>query len=480
MTMTEQIQNSPLALAVADLEQREAAAREAIAAAESRAADAEAQAESARSACADATANGDARRTLSQLRAGIAALLAGVSPEVDATPCVPTRESFAGEGSLAFLDAPAADKIELLTHSRRKVFNACRYKHHVAYTLGIRPTKTSEALAFGTFCHLCIEAYWRARANGDDAPFDAIVRVADENRALIDAFAFVKAVALLARYAMSWGQVVCTVLAIEAEFTAPLLDETGGASRCWRLGGKVDLIIRLDVDALGLPAGAVVLVEHKTTGATLDVFRESLVVAGQAGQYTIGARAIGIEIDHVIYDVLVKPKLSPYEATPEADRQYTKPTSERKCKPCKGAGSTQVDGVHVECKPCKGAGSFPGEPARLYAKHRERNETAEEYGARIEAAIDESPGDYIAQIEAPRTADEMARFERDVWDAHQLIQLSKERRIIDRNESECIGRYGTKCEYFDHCTGVTSLDDPTKFVRAGAHPELTNTAKEAT
>ena len=533
--MTTEIQpSSPLASAVAELEMREAAAREAVAAAERRADEAsnaldaaeesaratrealdaselreaealdaandafaranaaearateaiEAIAEAKRDAPADYTDEQTRSRQYAEaarawksvhqtMRDELAALIKKYSNPFGEAGAVDVREQTAPshDDPLAFLDAPAVDAIELLTHSRRRTWNACHYKHHVKYELGIAPVKKSEALAFGTFCHDAIEAYWRARMAGDADAFAAILDTAEAKRANIDAFAFVKALALLGQYAMSWDGVACTALAVEAEFQAPLVDpSTGAPATGWLLGGKVDLIVRLDADAFGLPAGAVVLVEHKTTGATLDTFRESLTVAGQAGQYTIGARAIGFEIDHVLYDVLVKPGIRPMLATPLEEREYTKAKPERKCKPCKGAGSTQVDGVHVPCEACAGVGSFPGEPSRLYSKQRELDETAEEYGARCSAAIDAEPHEYIAQIESPRTADEMARFERDAWDAHQLIQLSKERRIIDRNESECIGRYGNKCEFFDHCTGVASLDDSTRFVRVGAHP----------
>ena len=469
---------------VAALEQREAdaiAARNraevAMEAAEERCAAAMVRAEQAQRDAAEALAkvNSDLAVKHASLLGSLGALLTKYGHDGSQAP-TPTPTS---DDSLAFLDAPempAIDVVELLTHSRRACFNVCRYKHHVRYVLGIQPAKKSEALAFGTFSHDCIEAYWRARQSGADEPFDAMMDVAEAKRANVDAFAYVKALALLARYAIKWGNIKLTVLEVEREFALPIEHpDTGAVASGWMLGGKIDLIIRLDEAAFGCPAGATILVEHKTTGASLDDFREGLVVAGQAGQYTIGARAIGHAVDHVVYDVLVKPKIKPLLATPEADRKYTKATPPKKCKACKGIGSNQVDGVHVPCDACNSTGEIAGEPSRLYASQRTEDESAEDYGMRCSAAIDETPDAYIAQIETPRTRDEMDRFKRDLWDAHQLIQLSKDRRIIDRNTDSCIGKYGNRCEFYDVCTGAASLDDPTLFVRVGAHPELQQT-----
>ena len=52
--------------------------------------------------------------------------------------------------------------MDLLTHSRRRAFNSCHYKHHLAYELAIKPVRTSLARAIGD---LAIRAYEQGRAD---------------------------------------------------------------------------------------------------------------------------------------------------------------------------------------------------------------------------------------------------------------------------------------------------------------------------
>ncbi|HEX5659817.1 MAG TPA: hypothetical protein VFX59_21630, partial [Polyangiales bacterium] len=48
-----------------------------------------------------------------------------------------------------------------------------------------------------------------------------------------------------------------------------------------------------------------------------------------------------------------------------------------------------------------------------------------------------------------------------------------------RNPDSC-QRFGRTCGYFDVCTGVASLDDPSRFTRVdNVHPELGETHEAA-
>lgn len=55
------------------------------------------------------------------------------------------------------------DGRDVLTNSRIKCFQSCPRKHYYSYELGIERVReeTSEALAFGTLWHKCLEAYYR-------------------------------------------------------------------------------------------------------------------------------------------------------------------------------------------------------------------------------------------------------------------------------------------------------------------------------
>ena len=328
--------------------------------------------------------------------------------------------------------------IELLTHSRRRAFNSCRYKHHLAYERAIKPVRSSEALTFGDAAHQALEVYWKARKQGSEPAVatDAMFALLGSCGSKLDALSLAKLGAMLAGYTAHWNAVACEVLAVEREFATPILLPSGRKLRGWMLGGKIDLVLRL-------ADGRVAIVEHKTSGEDVSigsVYRERLAINGQATQYLHGGASLGHAADVVIFDVLVKPDAKPYKATPESERRYV------------------VDKATKE--------------TRLDARQRDRDETAEEYGERCAAKVFAALAEYIVQIEVPRTAAEHALFASDVVTAARLISLTKSRGIHDRNDDACHGKYGTPCEYWAHCSGVASLDDPTMYRVGTQHEEL--------
>jgi len=171
----------------------------------------------------------------------------------------------------------------------------------------------------------------------------------------------------------------------------------------------------------------------------------------------------------------VKPDLKPYKATPVESRKYTQPKT-RKCDDCRGKGADH-DGA--PCGVCGATGKLEIEPSRLYSGQRETDETAEEYSERCASAILGALDEYIVQIEVPRTEAERESFAVDVVTTARLISLTRSRGIADRNDDACHGKYGTPCEYWAHCSGVASLDDPTQFRRGEQHEELPGTHKQA-
>lgn len=251
----------------------------------------------------------------------------------------------------------------------------------------------------------------------------------------VDAFDLARAEAMLRGYDARWADDMheYEVLAVEAEFAAPLHNPvTRAASRTWRLGGKVDVAVR---ERASRREG---IVEHKTAAGDISPGSEywrRLAMDGQVSIYFAGAKALGIDPEFCLYDVLGKPGQRPLRATPEESRKYTK------------------DG-------------------RLYASQRDRDETADEFLGRLVEAIAADPNGHFQRGEVVRLEAEMDEAMHDIWQLGRQIRENDILSRYPRNPDACV-RYGQTCAFFDVCTGCGSLEDGARFVRLREiHPEL--------
>lgn len=126
-------------------------------------------------------------------------------------------------------------RLPLVTMSSMKTFRSCPRKYYYRYELGYRPVDVSDALRFGTLFHKGLEVWWKTVDLA--AAFTAMAGEAD-------AFERVKAEELLCGYDARWRDEPLTVVAVEAEFVAPLVNPaTGAESKTFQLGGKIDAIV---------------------------------------------------------------------------------------------------------------------------------------------------------------------------------------------------------------------------------------------
>lgn len=229
------------------------------------------------------------------------------------------------------------------------------------------------------------------------------------------------------------------VLGVEVQFRAPIIHpDTGAEHPVFELGGKLDVLTSTGI------------IEHKTTSDDIELgslyWRRVSALDSQVSTYDIGLRALGVN-GECLYDVIKKPELRPYQATPEASRKYTKEKVDKK------TGEVL-------------------EPSRLYAGQREHDETPEEYEARILEDIQARPESYFARGEIVRLEHDKAEYARDLWHYAGLIANSDRIAVYPRNTDSCI-RYKRECDYFDVCSGTASIDDDTRFRTAeNAHEEL--------
>lgn len=332
----------------------------------------------------------------------------------------------------------------LLTPSRVKSYSACPRRHHYAYTLGARSVSSgSAATRFGTAAHAAIESYWHERAaNTEIALTDEghLVLWPSVETALADHFdvlgeeAFVRLRALIELYCATWNERAVEVLAIERRFEMPLLHPRSGKPHPYYwLGGKIDLLLRLD-------DGRVALIDHKTTssdpGAGSD-YRRRLLLDPQPTIYLAGVETLGHTADLVLYDVLVKPREERLLATPEEKRKYTK-------------------------------------EGKLYAAQREHDESLDEFEARIRTKVFENPSDYFVSFEVPKPSAELTSMQRNLWAIASELLRVEEMGFARQNAGACFDYGG--CEYLPVCTREASIDDPRLYVRVGPSPELTEAA----
>lgn len=269
-----------------------------------------------------------------------------------------------------------------------------------------------------------------------------------------DQYALAKARAILicrdAYYANRWDEF--NVIAAETEFSFPLLNpETGSASRSFVEAGKIDVMLRRkSTDQL-------VVLEFKTTADAVDSssdYWDRLRMDTQVSKYFLAAAQTGESVGAVLYDVMRKPGQRPSQIALR-DENGVKIVLDKL-------------GFRVMTK----NGAKPRETGDTEQGYvlQTRDETPDEYEARLISTMSEAPGDYFAQREAPRMDSDILEYMSDAWSLSQQILYFRANKIWPRNPSSCktMGR----CEFFDLCCGRASVDGIHFAKQANRHAEL--------
>lgn len=290
-------------------------------------------------------------------------------------------------------------------------------------------------LRFGTAFHAGLEVWWRSAGDLELALGALLASAEGEDLGAFDA---VKAVALLKGYHARWVAEPLVVLAVEHEFSLPLTNPTTGAdSRTFRRAGKFDGFVRDE-------AGDHWVVEHKTSSDDIQpgsAYWQMLRMDTQVSTYLDAAElAFGVPVVGVLYDVIGKPGLKPYKATPEDKRKYKKDGS-------------------------------------LYANMRAEDEAADAYGARVFEDIAANPGSYYQRGAVVRMEAESREALADLWQTARAIRDAERLRQWPRNPDACRA-YNRLCQYFPVCSGEADIADGNRFQKKQAHPELNHVTGE--
>lgn len=314
---------------------------------------------------------------------------------------------------------------ETKSTSELSTWLACQVRHLYSYGLRRKPLHESEALSFGTLWHLGMAAWWKP---GQDPSERLTVAVEAMSGGSVNPFMIATLTQLMIGYTARWADAEYRAVAIEVEYAMPLVDpDTGETHPTIGLMGIIDKVV---LDAADKPH----VMEHKSTASDIDSgasYWDSVrTLDAQVSGYLDGARSLGYAVDDVIWDVVRKPTLKPYKATPEEERKYTKPTKK-------------------------------DPESRLYASQREHDETPEEYGLRILADIGANPAKYFARGPIVRLEADELRHRRDTW--HSIRQMADVTEHGWRVHNRFACRDFGSCDFRAVCEGRASIDDDTLF-----------------
>ena len=326
--------------------------------------------------------------------------------------------------------------LPMLTSSSSKLFRACPRAYRHRYVDGVVSTSRSQALTFGSTFHLGLESWWLA-ADGERLAAALAAMPAD-----LDPVDQVRVEELLRLYDARWSAEPYDVIAVEAEYRAPLVNpDTEAPSRTFQRAGKIDALVR------ERHTGRTLIVEHKTSREDISPgsrYWQRLRLDGQISHYYAGAAALGHEADACLYDVIGVPKLAPYMATPEAERKYTKPT---KAEP---------------------------EP-RLYSHQRAEDESIDAFRLRLREALAADPDRYVRRAEVVRLEEDLRDAAFDDWSTALRIRESERADRWPRNPDAC-ERYYRLCEFHPVCSRAAGIDDPLLYRAERPHRELSEEA----
>lgn len=162
--------------------------------------------------------------------------------------------------------------------------------------------------------------------------------------------------------------------------------------------------------------------EHKTSSEDIGLgsaYWRKLTLDAQISNYLVGARALGFEPDGVLYDVLRKPAIRPYEVSAK----------------------------------------------------RSKPESPEEYRDRCVATIAEKPEHYYQRGVVVRLEEEERDAAFDTWQTAEMIRLAHNANRWPRNVDSC-SMYNRMCEYWEVCSGETDINDRLRYEVGEPHREL--------
>ena len=324
---------------------------------------------------------------------------------------------------------------DVLTYSKMATFQNCRRRYKYRYGDCLVPLTKARALRFGTVTHEWLEVWHGTHS------LEQVLAAID--RAYIDRFTepnekrdWHYQTAMARSYAIRFAHEDFKILELEKEFSGPLVNPaTGRRSRSFLIRGKVDGAIRRDDEVL--------LLEHKTAATLTGDYVERLVMDLQIQLYAHYAReSLGLPVTSILYNVLVKPRIS--QAEGESEEQFETRRAALVAKSKTGTSSAK----------------------------RRLPETDQEFQARLAEWFAAEPR--FTRIELLLDFDSIDSVRQQIWDIGQEILAARRGAGHWHQNGRACFVYGT-CPYFSICASKGNpLVIANHYEVSVPHPELSS------
>lgn len=275
---------------------------------------------------------------------------------------------------------------------------------------------------FGTAGHAALASWWYEQ---DDST-ERLQRALEAARATdawgrLSRAAQLKLRAVLTAYHSKYKRQSWEILEIEEKHKL-LLHEARGI---W---------LRLTPDAIARnrETGETWVVEHKFTSADItpgSYYWDLKDIDLQNGVYTLAARAMGYDVEGVLYDVAKRPGYRLRKATPKRKRQFYKRDGKY------GKAGDPKPGTYLE------------------------DESENDFLDRVVDQIVQQPSAFLQRREYRLLEGDVEAAAEDIIGAARLIQGAGKAGLYPRNQSGCKA-FNRTCEFYPVCASQASLDDP--------------------
>ena len=225
---------------------------------------------------------------------------------------------------------------------------------------------------------------------------------------------------------------------LEQKFDLPLKSPITGHKLRANLRGKIDRVFSAGNNRF--------IHEYKSTSKNIDpdsTYWNHLTLDTQTRLYTYAAKELGLGMCGVLYDVWSKPKTRPKKLTQGDSKKFV--ANGMYCgeefsvlqPPDEAGGGIRVNGKFAEVEP----GAKPGTFAI--------RETPEMYGARLLQDITQRPEFYFARREIAHTANDIEKFERQLYNIYKGIGNMTKTDGWWEDENACEATF--RCSYLGFC-----------------------------
>ncbi len=222
---------------------------------------------------------------------------------------------------------------------------------------------------------------------------------------------------------------------LEQKFDLPLRSPITGHKLRARLRGKIDRVFSAGNNRF--------VHEYKSTSKNIDpdsTYWNHLTLDTQTRLYTYAAKELGLGMCGVLYDVWSKPKTRPKKLTQGDSKKFVADGMY-----CGEEFKVNVDDYEFPVVNGKPAEVIPGAKPGTFAIR----ETPEMYGARLLQDITQRPEFYFARREIAHTANDIEKFERQLYNIYKGIGNMTKTDGWWEDENACEATF--KCSYLGFC-----------------------------